>query len=259
MKISRIQSGQSMVEFMIITPVMLLLVFGALQFALMYHAKTALNYAAFEAARAGALSNAQTAIIENAFARGMAPIYTHDDTVAEVEQARDRVRRDISNGLVFFEMINPNTNAFADFGVDLYGDGDIYIPNDNLMYRPINKGGTSEITVQDANLLKLRITYCYPLYVPFVNQFIIRLMKSMPTEDEPWNAGNQLAAGSPNEACLNTRSPDDDKWMEPLPDEVQARFPLVAQAIVRMQSAAIQPPSAGMGSGPSIVWTGGTF
>jgi len=258
MKISRIQSGQSMIEFLIITPVMLLLVFGALQFALMYHAKTALNYATFEAARAGALSNANTAIIENAFARGMAPIYTHDDTVQQVNDARDRVRGDISNGLVIFEMINPNANAFSEYGVDLYNDGNIYIPNDNLMYRPVDATGQSGITVQDANLLKLHITYCYPLYVPFVNQFIIRLMKSMPTTTETWNAGIP-APGSPNEACLNTRSPTDDQWMSSLNPDVQARFPLHAQAIVRMHSPAIQPPSAGIGSGPTIVWTGGTF
>ena len=251
-------SGQAMIEFLIITPVLLLLVFGALQFALMYQAKTALNYATFEAARAGALSNARTSIIENTFARGMAPVYTHDDTVDEVEQARERVRRDIMNGLVIFEMINPDINAFNDFGFDLYDDGNIYIPNDNLMYRPVNTGSTSGLTVQDANLLKLHITYCYPLYVPFVNQFIIRLMKNVPNADEPWNAGIPLS-GTSNETCLKSRSPDDDRWMDALKPDVQARFPLHAQAIVRMQSPAIQPPSAGMGSGPSILWTGGTF
>ena len=73
-------SGQSMVEFIIVTPVILLLLFGGLQFALIYHAKTALNYATFEAARFGAVSNARMSEMENAFTRGMAAIHTHNPT-----------------------------------------------------------------------------------------------------------------------------------------------------------------------------------
>jgi hypothetical protein len=46
-----------MVELLVVLlPVMLLLIFGTIQFALIYHAKITLNYAAFEGARAGTLN-----------------------------------------------------------------------------------------------------------------------------------------------------------------------------------------------------------
>ncbi|MEQ8662106.1 MAG: TadE/TadG family type IV pilus assembly protein, partial [Gammaproteobacteria bacterium] len=68
--------GQAMVEFGVIIFVLLLLILGTLQFALIYHAKIQLNYAAFETARAGALNNARMWAMELAFARAMAPLYT---------------------------------------------------------------------------------------------------------------------------------------------------------------------------------------
>ena len=43
------------------------------------------------------------------------------------------------------------------------------IPNDHLMYRVANGGGMS---IQDANLLKIRVTYCVKLVVPFVDRII---------------------------------------------------------------------------------------
>ncbi|MGB1238637.1 MAG: TadE/TadG family type IV pilus assembly protein, partial [Pseudomonadales bacterium] len=43
------QRGQAMVEMIVISFVALLLLLGIIQFALLYNAKTVLNYAAFEA------------------------------------------------------------------------------------------------------------------------------------------------------------------------------------------------------------------
>src|SRR5690606_17802638 len=149
------QHGQAMVEFMIITPVMLLLVFGALQFAFLYHAKTALNYATFQTAREGAVNNAHMAIMEAAFARNMAAIYTHDDTIDEVKGARDRIRQEIEDGYVYINVMNPTPDMFDTFGIDPDGDGDREIPSDNLMYRPLTREPISGVTVQDANLLKI--------------------------------------------------------------------------------------------------------
>ena len=213
--------GQSMVEFIIVTPVMLLLVFGALQFAFLYHAKTALNYAAFQTAREGAVNNAHMAIMENAFARNMAAIYANDDTIDEVKEARDRIRQEIAAGFVLIDVINPTDEMFNTFGVDLDGDGSREIPNDNLMYRPVTREPLSEATVQDANLLKLRITYCYPMYVPYVNR-ALAIMLTQPFDPDtcPGCSGVFGAAGTFERNCLDN-----------------GRFPLNAQAIVRMQSS----------------------
>ena len=51
-----LQRGQAMVETLIVMFVTLILLFGIIQFGLFYNAKTVLNYAAFEAARAGSLN-----------------------------------------------------------------------------------------------------------------------------------------------------------------------------------------------------------
>jgi len=208
-----------MVEFIIVTPVMLLLLFGALQFAFIYHAKTLLNYAAFEAARIGAVSNARVTEMENAFARGMAAIYTHDDTVESVICARETIRQEISDGFVNIEVLNPTPDAFSDLGVDI--NGETVIPNDNLKY--CYQTTTGGLTIQDANLLKIRVSYCYPLYVPYVN----RVLAIMLTNDEdpvncPYCKGAIKRGDAFEYGCLKN-----------------GRFPINAQAIVRMQSPAM--------------------
>jgi hypothetical protein len=226
-----------MVEFIIVTPVMLLLVFGALQFAFLYHAKTALNYAAFQTAREGAVNHAHMAIMENAFARNMAAIYTNDDTVAEVIDARDRIRQEIAAGFVLIDVLNPTDEMFDVFGIDPDGDGSREIPNDNLMYRPLTREPLSDATVQDANLLKLRITYCYPMYVPYVNRVLAIMLTQLPNPDTcPGCSGNFNTPGTFERNCLDN-----------------GRFPLNAQAIVRMQSSisedGLLAGSAGTGLG----------
>lgn len=237
-------AGQSMVEFIIVTPVMFLLVFGAIQFALLYQAKTTLNYAAFEAARAGALNNASEAAMKNAFARAMAALYyleevddvsgiygtDNDDfnSIIEINTNADRTMAgrilaysDITSdgskpAFAEFDIINPSMDSFADHGIDI--DGTCQIPSDNLMYRSAAVKGASNQSVQDANLLKLRVVYCYPLHVPFVDRILTSIMTQLPDADCPYCAG--INAGI-ERTCLDNN-----------------RFPINAQSIVRMQSPA---------------------
>ena len=208
-------SGQGMVEFIIVTPLLLLLLFGAFQFALIYQAKTALNYATFEAARFGAVSNARMTEMENAFARAMAAIHTHDDTPEDVICGREIVQKEIENNFVSIEILNPPEDAFG----PPVGDGET-IPNDNLMFRTAYTG--AGLSIQDANLLKIRVTYCYPLYVPYMN----RVLGIMLTNDEsntcPGCVGSYKSTDTFERGCLNN-----------------GRFPINAQAIVRMQSPAM--------------------
>lgn len=222
-------AGQSMVEFIIVTPVMFLLVFGAIQFALLYQAKTTLNYATFEAARAGALNNARLGAMENAFARAMAAMYmdANVDDEAGPERtaaARDKVRDEITGSNMMpafaeFETINPTRSAFADHGVDV--DGTCQIPSDNLMYRDASPASASSQSIQDANLLKLRVVYCYPLQVPFVDKLLTTILTELPSSSCPYCAGDTIDADSIENTCLSND-----------------RFPLNAQAIVRMHSPA---------------------
>ncbi len=218
---SRQNKGQSMVEFIIVTPIVLLLLFGALQFAFLYHAKTLLNYAAFEAARTGAVSNARVSEMENAFARSMAAIHTHNPTSDDVMCAREIVYKEIESGFVRIKVINPDpdSNIFTELD-DGSVDGDLVIPNNNLMYR--SAVSTTGLSIQDANLLKIRVSYCYPLYVPYINRVLGIMLTNVESPSCPGCTGSFTSTGSFERACLDN-----------------GRFPLHAQAIVRMQSPAM--------------------
>lgn len=207
-----------MVEFIIVTPIILLLLFGAFQFALIYHAKILLNYAAFEAARFGAVSNARMSEMENAFARSMAAIHTHNPTSDDVMCAREIVYQEIENGFVNIEVINPPQDAFDDDNLDPGGDDTI--PNDNLMYR--NAVSNTGLTIQDANLLKIRASYCYPMYVPYINRAIGIMLTNSESDTCPGCTGTFVNLGTFERGCLEN-----------------GRFPIHAQAIVRMQSDAM--------------------
>jgi len=223
-------SGQSMVEFIIVTPVMFLLVFGSIQFALLYQAKTTLNYAVFEAARAGALNSARTTAMQSAFARAMAAMYM-DSSIGDsagperTMAASDKVYREITGDgsakpLADFQILNPTRASYADHGVDNTDKGICEIPSDNLMYRDAAVRAQSRQTIQDANLLKLRVVYCYPLQVPFVDRILTTILTEMPSSSCPYCAGG-AAEEEIERTCLDA-----------------GRFPLNAQAVVRMQSPA---------------------
>ena len=226
------QSGQSMAEFLIIIPVMLLLIFGSIQFALIFHAKITLNYAIFEAVRAGTLGNGKFVEVKEGFARGFAPLYSYSNvkkgaadkrTTESVENqvkafhsARDKIYKefDSTNKLIRIEKLNPSHKNLRLFSAE--GD---YLPNDNLTYRSSIKKGKGKVSLQDLNLLHLRVTYWYPLYVPFVNKLFFN---SFICHKIPANSSGKW---STDPICID---PD----QEPV-------IPLTAVAVMRMQSPMI--------------------
>jgi hypothetical protein len=202
------QSGQSMVELLVILQVMLLLIFGAIQFALIYNAKITLNYAAFEAVRAGTLNHAEFNAVKEGFARGLAPLYSYTpkggDPVAGFQVARERVLKefDTPEKLVRIERLNPGLKAFEDFALET-GD----IPNDNLKFRSSRPGMLGHKGIQDANILHIRVTYFYPLHVPMVSSIISKAVRLL------------------------------DKWEnDPACASKEKRIPLTAVAAMRMQT-----------------------
>src|SRR5690606_10166656 len=69
------QRATAMVETLLAAPIVLLLGLGALQWSLLFHARSAIEYAAFEAARAGSVAQASVDAIEDGFARGLMPFW----------------------------------------------------------------------------------------------------------------------------------------------------------------------------------------
>ncbi len=234
------QRGQAMAETVIILPVVLLLVLGGLQFALIYHAKITLNYATFEAARSGALNYGSRRAIEYGLARGLMPLYTsvrpgasdfdkmgtvkdtYNKVMEEINGADPSIPDDPADKIVCIQRLNPNDDAFAAHGINLGGVlPDPIIPNDNLLYRSTDTGG-SDVSIQEANLLKIKVTYCYSMIVPFISDLIQKLMLGSADADDPeipegWVTPTGL--GDFKEDCY-----------------ADERFPIESTSMVRMQT-----------------------
>jgi len=188
------QGGQSMSEFIVIVPVLLLLALGAMQFGLLYQAKATLNLAAFEAARAGALNQGKTDAMVAGLANGLRPLFTYGKEQHQVIGGFHTAKTEAAD-FARITVVNPNQEALN------YWKNNI--PNDNLIYsRETTKSG---LTIQDANLLKIQVTYCYPLKVAFINRTIVTLVG--------------CGASGFEKKCFD-----------------EQRLPLSAQGIVRMQT-----------------------
>lgn len=250
-------SGQAMVEFVIIIPVLLLLIFGAVQIAFIYSAKTTLNYAVFQSARVGAVNNATYSSLRRGLVRGLAPLFTNNSNVGDIKSdISDGIdsggtRRDaVSEVDTYTRIIRINPTAemldLSGFGDD-FGDGSVGIPNDNLMYRPGWQVGGA--TIQDANLLKIRVQYCYKLMVPLVNK-IIGSLSELNNQREPSSYREHHTVNDPRFADANIGEVDEAAagsggtlatYAELCGDRANGKegFVLTSEAIVRMQSPAL--------------------
>ncbi|MGF6536003.1 Flp pilus assembly protein TadG [Paraburkholderia sp. GAS206C] len=233
------QSGQAMVEFIIIAPALLFVCFAIIQFVLLYQAKSTLDVAVLEAAREGAVNNGSMKAMRAGLARGLTPIYARHADADGVDAALVAAQTDASNFAVI-TVISPTEAAIQDFSQPrFYPDqGVTYseIPNDSLMYRDSTTlGPGSRINIQDANLLKIHVHYCYNMYVPLASKVIyyaVNVIGSIGTmgilTHEP---ANQDPYGAPlnGDALCKTKLVDGiatDRW--PLS--------LDSEAMVRMQS-----------------------
>ncbi|GMR08478.1 MAG: hypothetical protein BMS9Abin26_1483 [Gammaproteobacteria bacterium] len=242
------QRAQTVIEFILIFPVMLLLLFGALQFALIYKAKTTLNYATFIAARAATLNNGKREQVNQAFSRGLSPLYVSFSSgsnvlekVEAVHAAREKVLGEIqAGGIVCMERLNPINE---DFGYEIPNHPDVggpAIPVDNLVYRESTITSGAHVSIQDATLFKLKVTYCYQLYVPYLNTVIPKWFLGDPEEyanDPDATYQPHLAGiGSFKQSCIANRS-----------------IPLTSVAIMRMQSAVVNEAYVPAASGSPAI------
>jgi len=226
------QSGQALVEYIYVFPILALLILGAIQFGFIYQTKATLNYATFEATRNGALNGGSMSSIVEGLTSGMMPLFAHSsstggarnlDLLKNAWKLADAQMTD--RKLTVITIVNPNSatlNAYA--GQSESGNE---IPNDNLMYRPTSIPGGTSMNIQDANLLKVRVTYCYKMAVPILNKMIYNLVVDPPaTPVVGKTAADMLASdggGSSSKPC--TDIPEDEY-----------RIPITSESVVRMQS-----------------------
>ncbi len=231
------QRGAGAVEVIAVAGVLIPLTLAGVQVALMYNAKNVLNNATFEAARVGAVENAKIAPMKEALTRNLVPLYGGGTDAGELAFSYGNAFLDLkkpvtasehSGAGVKIEVLNPTKQAFKDFGYD-DPNGERAIPNSHLKYRERSVGEDSGVNIQDANLLKIKVTYGYRLFVPLVNKVI----------------GHAMAAIDPANSLYYLSDPP--------------RLPIEATATVRMHSKAYLADNASYepGSGGGAVPGGG--
>ena len=82
-------------------------------------------------------------------------------------------------------ILNPTRESFDDFATEV--DGVRELPNDRLHARSTQIGARGGLNIQDANLLRVEITYGYELKVPLVNGFLSRLSLLTAGEIDPFH------------------------------------------------------------------------
>ena len=167
------QRGQSITEFLVSMFGFGLLLLALLQVILLGRAKTTVDYAALEAARAGALYGADKGKMQWGLARGLTPLYataTASPTAAGTFEAEWKAYAEVL-GFSTIKVLSPTAGSFDDFKEAQY-DGTMALPNDTLNFRPTSVGSRGGLSVQDANILKIRVTFSYPLIVPVIDRMI---------------------------------------------------------------------------------------
>lgn len=225
------QGGAGMVEFIVVGPILTMLGLSVLQYGMLFFAKNQVNHAGFMAARAGAMMNANVDAIENAYVHALIPMYGGGTSVEELAAARERARTDLTGGpngrMMTIEMLNPTRESFDDWNdaglQQTVGNGRRVIPNSELATRDATRiGPRSGQSIQDANLIKLRVTHAYEPKVPLAGTIFNRYLQWMDSGTSP-DYTRMLSAG---------------------------RIPLVTHVTLNMHTDAVEPPNPVSQPGP---------
>lgn len=196
------ERGASTVEFVVAAPFLLLLGLGVLQLGLIYHGKTIVNYATFEAARTGAVNHARVEPMRRELALRLAPLAGGDGTAASAALAIARTRAEIDTPVgqdgrahpaTRIEVLGPSAAAFDDWGVLDPVSGREVIPNSHLRHRHAGEvGAASGLTLADANLLEIEVVHGLELKVPVVGRVLTAALAVADPENAAWYAADRL-------------------------------------------------------------------
>lgn len=226
---SWMQRGASLVEFVVVAPTLLMMILGVIQSGMVFHAKSNINYATFEAARAGSVGHGQVSVIREAFTRAMVGYYGGGRNAAELATATQRAVADITPTTMQVELLSPTKESFDDYASPQLADklnvNTRVIPNSNLnaLQCPYDKPScnhnpqtnASGQTLSDANILRIKITYGIPpaKQIPLAGRLYVMALRGL--------SGLGLAA-------------DTDPFKQALLE--QGRIPVVVHTTMRMQS-----------------------
>lgn len=178
------QRGAALVEAAIALPILIVVILAAIQFGFVYQAKATLNHAALQAARAGAVRNGEPAALRRGLANGLAPLSSPDSSLQGAAEAVARIEAELVTD-ARIRILNPTRESFDDFATDVEGRREL--PNERLQTRSTEAGSRGGLNIQDANLLRVEITYGYELKVPLVNGFLSRLSLLAARQSDPFH------------------------------------------------------------------------
>jgi hypothetical protein len=176
--------GSTLVELPLVAILALLpLVLGIFQSVLLLRSHHLVSLAAGGAARAGAVDHARTSSMLTAFGEGLVPLLVDLSEVTEDGGPLDLVAaarvRGAAEALRFarIERLSPTAEDFADHGREFHGQRGI--PNDALEHRDSAAGAQGGRSIQQANLLRIRVRYCHPLAVPFIDELLLAALRNL--------------------------------------------------------------------------------
>lgn len=235
----RMESGSAMTEFVVVGPIIALLGLAIVQYGLLFFAKNQINHASFMAARAGSVGNASLEKVHGAFMNAMVPLYGGGVSRAEMAESLARAQADLA-GKVRIELLNPTRESFDDhedpaLQTALKTGANRVISNSNLAFKAPQVKPASGQTIQDANIIKLRITHGYEPKVPIVSNIYKVYLKWLDPGKDAFHS--QLVAAG--------------------------RIPVVTHVTMQMQSHAIEDnpvsmPGIGNGGSPAAPAPGTT-
>jgi len=202
-----------MLESLIALPVLLLAGLSVVQWAFVYEARAFVDHGALMAARAGALDNARMQPMRLALARALTPLQPSARNVGAFETRV--ISKTLPDILLHarLRILNPTREAFADHG-QRNRSGERYLPFRDIHQRPSKIGQSSQLSLQDATLLRVQVSYGYPLRVPYAGWFIAKAALGASWLGSEWDIREQIMLRS-------------------------NRLPIVATATVRVQSRII--------------------
>ncbi|MCL2658842.1 MAG: pilus assembly protein [Betaproteobacteria bacterium] len=201
------QKAAAFVETILAVPIVLFFGLSTVQYGLLLHAKANLNYAAYEAARAGATDHGKPETMKLALSRALTPLYGGGKTQLELTASYARAQASLASAVL--QVVSPSRESFDDFGKYDAKVGARVIRNDNLQVVSNAVKGNSGQSIQDANLLKIRIVFAYKPEVPLAGRIL-----SLYTQQFGMTGEDPIADGM----------------------RAQGLIPVVVQATLRMQS-----------------------
>jgi Flp pilus assembly protein TadG len=159
------ESGQTLVEFALILPILLLLIFGAIEFGRVFHATHVITSAAREGARAAAVGKPNT--------HEPASNTTSIDSI-------DEAVKGASGSLVSSTNVYLKTNSSANIDVDNFDSTD---PNSNQIfytvtpYEVIDRTGSTR--TQD--YVEIKVKGAVDIVIPIINLFFAENPKILET------------------------------------------------------------------------------